>query len=113
MADNKYPPGGALFKRDKRGNDRAPDWSGDLELAEDVVRFLVGEIKAGREPKIRIAGWIKQGRKDEFMSIRGEKPYQKDGDRQDSRRDERRDDRRDDRRSRRDDPFDDGDQIPF
>jgi len=61
MGDFVQKPGtGALFKNDKDGNDARPDYKGDLTLES-------GE-------KVRIAGWIKDGAKGKFMSLKVDKP---------------------------------------
>jgi hypothetical protein len=45
---------GSLFPNDKRGNDRAPAWRGDLMIDGRVYE---------------IAGWDKQGKRGEFISL--------------------------------------------
>lgn len=46
---------GILFRNDKKGNERAPDWTGNV-----VIR---GE-------KFRLAAWTKTGRGGEFLSLK-------------------------------------------
>lgn len=60
MAFEPRPGSGSLFKNDKQGNDRAPDYKGDLTLLDGS--------------KVRLAGWIKQGQKGSFLSISIDKP---------------------------------------
>ena len=63
MAYEQREGGGTLFRNDKKGNDRAPDWRGDA--------LLNGK-------KVKLAGWIKQGRNGEFISLTiQEENYQK------------------------------------
>lgn len=45
---------GSLFQNDKRGNDRAPAWRGDL--------MINGQL-------YEVAGWNKQGSRGEFISL--------------------------------------------
>jgi len=45
---------GSLFKNDKRGNDKAPDYRGTA-LLNGVT--------------MEVAGWIKQGKQGSFMSL--------------------------------------------
>lgn len=54
MAYEQKPGQFALFKNDKQGNDKRPDYRGDgLDLAGN---------------KIRVSAWIKEGRNGKFMS---------------------------------------------
>lgn len=60
MAYEAKPGSGALFKNDKQGNDRAPDYKGDITLLDGS--------------KARLAAWIKDGRNGKFMSLKLEEP---------------------------------------
>lgn len=60
MAFQQNPGTGALFRNDKDGNESRPDYKGDLTLEN-------GE-------KIRIAGWLKDGAKGKFLSLKVDKP---------------------------------------
>lgn len=60
MGYEARPGSGALFKNDKQGNDRAPDYKGDITLLDGS--------------KARIAAWIKDGRNGKFMSLKLEEP---------------------------------------
>jgi len=60
MAFEQKPGTGALFRNDKEGNESRPDYKGDLTLES-------GE-------KIRIAGWLKEGAKGKFLSLKVDKP---------------------------------------
>ena len=59
MAD--YQNSGILFRNDDKKNDRAPDYSGKLDVE-------------GHE--YRLAGWIKQGKKGKFLSLKISEPQQ-------------------------------------
>lgn len=50
---------GSLFRNDKGGNEKRPDYRGDI---------LIGGVK------YRMAGWVRQGQKGSFLSIKAE-PY--------------------------------------
>ncbi len=67
MAYEQKEGSGTLFSNDKKGNDKAPDWRGDA--------LLNGK-------KIKPAGWIKNGNKGDFISLKIEednwKPTPKD-----------------------------------
>lgn len=45
---------GSLFKNDKKGNDKAPDYRGDL---------MVGGVL------MEIAAWLKEGKNGKFLSL--------------------------------------------
>jgi len=73
-----YPNSGAFFKNTRATSDRAPQWEGDIELDADLLRALVGNAKAGKPIKIRLAGWIKQTKNgDDFISMKGSLPQEK------------------------------------
>ena len=46
---------GALFKNDKKGNERSPDYSGKINVN-------------GKD--LRLAAWIKEGKSGKFMSLK-------------------------------------------
>jgi hypothetical protein len=50
-----YENSGVLFKNDKKGNERSPDYSGKINID-------------GRE--MRLAAWIKEGKAGKFMSLK-------------------------------------------
>lgn len=56
---------GSLFKNDKKGNPKAPDYRGDAKLSGEMYE---------------LAGWIKTGAKGNFLSI----AIKKKGERQDA-----------------------------
>jgi hypothetical protein len=45
---------GTLFKNDKQGNDRRPDYRGELNIGGTIYR---------------ISAWVKVGRKGKYMSL--------------------------------------------
>ena len=67
MADKLYS-GGALFKVDSN-NPKAPVQQGDIVLQRDLLKQLVDEAKAGREAKLRVTCWRREGRKGPFLSV--------------------------------------------
>lgn len=72
---HQYPNGGIFFENRQKRNDRAPDYQGTLDIGEDTIRYLVTEIKAGRDPKLSISGWNKvSGKGNAFISMKVEKP---------------------------------------
>lgn len=75
----QYPPSGALFTNEKKSKDTQPDYTGNLELSDEVVNDLVDQMQRGiAKPKIDLAGWkrvSKNGRT--FLSIIGNVPYER------------------------------------
>jgi uncharacterized protein (DUF736 family) len=61
MAD--YTNTGALFTNDKKGNDKAPDYKGKINL---------------NGTDYDLAGWKKQGKNGTFLSLKISEPYNKD-----------------------------------
>jgi len=77
---NDYPPSGVLFANKKKTKPTSPDYTGNLELSDEVVNDLVSQMERGVEkPKISLAGWKKQAKKtgDTFLSLRGSKHEEK------------------------------------
>lgn len=72
-----YPNSGALFKNTRATNPKAPQHEGDIEIDADLLRALVGNAKAGKPIKIRLAGWVKDGRNGEFISLKASIPQEK------------------------------------
>lgn len=96
MSGTKYPPSGALFQNKQKKSEKSPDYDGEMGFDEDTVRHLVNEIKAGREPKCRLAGWKRvSGKGTSFLSLKASPPQQQEAP------------------ARRPAPTMDDDQIPF
>lgn len=55
---------GVLFKNDKKGNEKAPDYKGKINID-------------GKEKEI--AGWIREGKSGQFLSLKISEPRAKDG----------------------------------
>jgi len=73
-----YPPGGALFANDRKTNDKAPDYRGNLEISRDLLKILVEQAKAGEKISMDVAGWKKTTKSGStFLSIKADKPYKK------------------------------------
>ena len=56
MAFENKPGSGALFKNDKGDNPNRPDYRGDATLQDGS--------------KVRISGWLKDGAKGKFLSLK-------------------------------------------
>ena len=73
-----YPPGGALFANDRKTNERAPDYRGNLEISRDLLKILVEQAKAGEKINMDIAGRKKSSKSGStFISVKADKPYKK------------------------------------
>lgn len=74
--ENKYLDTGALFANDRKQNEKAPDWKGDIEISADLIKKLAAEIKAGNPAKISLAGWNRVAKNGKaFLSIKASTPY--------------------------------------
>lgn len=78
MEEQRKYYGGALFPNDRKTSDKAPDYSGDFEIDPETWQALVDAEARGEPLKFRIAGWIKQGRRGDFISTKGS-PMQRQG----------------------------------
>lgn len=71
---SQYPPSGVLFTNDRKQKPNQPDYTGDLELSDEVINDLVAQMSRGIEkPKLRLAGWKKVSKKTgkAFVSLTG------------------------------------------
>jgi|TARA_R100001463_G_scaffold37648_4_gene80855 hypothetical protein len=69
---NKYPQG-SLFQNVNKSKDAHPDYTGTLELNQEVVEDLSNQFHAGVAfPKISIAGWKRTAKKSgsTFLSVK-------------------------------------------
>lgn len=55
---------GVLFKNDKKGNEKAPDYKGKVNVN-------------GKD--LELAGWIREGKTGQFLSLKVSEPRAKDG----------------------------------
>lgn len=75
----QYGPGGVLFPNDQKKSDKAPDFSGSVELDETTLAELQSQLAANPHAKFDIAGWRKQSNGREFISLKISPPYKRDG----------------------------------
>ena len=70
---SQYPPRGALFQNQNKQKETQPDYTGNLEIPNDVAQDIIAQINEGIEaPKIDLAGWKKVGKSGlAFVSLRG------------------------------------------
>lgn len=100
----EYPNSGALFPRQKR-TDKAPDWGGEIVMEKSLIKQLMQESE-GDGVLIKISGWVRQGSRGEFISLKYDsfKPQPQERERQSS---------EPTRRAPPPPAFDDSDDIPF
>ena len=73
---SEYPPSGVLFSTEKKTKETSPDYTGTLELSEEVINDLMDQHSRGVEKTIlSLAGWKKVANKtgETFLSLRGNK----------------------------------------
>ena len=56
---SEYPNSGVLFRNDRKGNDKAPDFRGEGTVMCDCGKAL----------ELELAAWRRQGKKGEFLSV--------------------------------------------
>lgn len=64
----QYPNSGALFTRDKK-SEKSPEWGGEITMEVSLLKRLIEESD-GDGVKIKLSGWVRQGNRGEFISIK-------------------------------------------
>jgi len=59
VTNQRKKSGGALFFETNKRSEDSPDFSGEIEILKEEAMHIVEALKAGRDPKLRIAGWKK------------------------------------------------------
>lgn len=77
METKKYY-GGALFINRNKTSEKAPDLSGDVEINMETLKVLVELAKKNQPLKMRMAGWVKEGKNGKFYSIQLSESKQQD-----------------------------------
>lgn len=54
--------------RDKK-SEKSPDWGGEINMEVSLLKKLIEESD-GDAVKIKISGWVRQGNRGEFISIK-------------------------------------------
>ena len=70
---SNYGPSGALFPAKQKKSDKSPDFTGKLELSNEVVNDLISQMERGVDkPVISIVGWRKTSKAgNNFVSLVG------------------------------------------
>jgi len=69
----EYPPSGSLFEARNKKSDKSPDYTGYMELSNEVIDDLIKQKNDGvSKPKFNLVGWKKMSLKSgkAFLSIR-------------------------------------------
>lgn len=69
---SQYPPGGAIFKRDKK-TPQSPDMDGYVEIDEAMLSEIAMEIQQSvdRRTRLNVALWTKEGNSGKkFLSVK-------------------------------------------
>jgi len=70
-----YPPGGVIFPNDRKANDRAPDFTGIIDIDQALCSEIADQLRANPRAKLEVAGWRKSKNGKEFVSLRLQPPY--------------------------------------
>jgi len=73
---SQYPPSGVLFTNNRKRSDKSPDYTGKLELSDEVLQDLMSQMERGVEkPVLSLIGWKKVSQKtgNTFLSLLGNK----------------------------------------
>ena len=73
---SQYPPSGVLFTNNRKRSDKSPDYTGKLELSDEVLQDLTSQMDRGVEkPVLSLIGWKKVSQKTgaTFLSLLGNK----------------------------------------
>lgn len=77
---NDYPPSGVLFTNIRKQKPSQPDYTGSLEISDEVLSDLVSQMERGiSKPKLDLAGWKRVSSKNgsTFLSLVGNIQYEK------------------------------------
>lgn len=68
--------------RDKK-HEKSPDWGGDINMEVSLLKTLIEESD-GESVKIKLSGWVRQGNRGEFISVKYDsfKPQERQPERQ-------------------------------
>lgn len=83
---SNYGPSGALFPAKQKKSEKSPDFTGKLELSDEVVNDLISQMERGVDkPVISLVAWRKTSKAgNNFLSMVGNifKPMEGNGQQQ-------------------------------
>lgn len=62
MSDNDARANGALFPNERKQKDTHPDFRGNIEIPEALLREMFDLRQKGQLPILEIAGWKREGK---------------------------------------------------
>lgn len=76
---HKYPNTGNLspVSAKFRKSEKSPNATGYLDIGEDLIEYINQEHRAGRDVKVDLAAWTKDGQNGKWYSLVVRKPYNK------------------------------------
>lgn len=73
-----YPNSGFFCPRKAEG--KQPNYTGTINIGEDLAHYINQQFKAGEEIVLDLAGWTKESAKGpKYISVSIKKPFKKDG----------------------------------
>ena len=73
---NDFPNSGALFPVKQKRSNNSPDQTGDIEIGEDVLDYILREAERGTKVKLELSAWIRISRNNtSFTSLKINIPY--------------------------------------
>lgn len=71
-----FPNSGALFSNRNKRSEQSPDLTGNIEISEDVLDYIVREATLGNTVRVELSGWMRTGRNNNtFTSVKINIPY--------------------------------------
>lgn len=67
---NKFEDNLGLFPTKNRTSEKSPQFTGNVVLSKELLKTLVGMVKAGAEPKMRAACWVNEWQGGKRLSVK-------------------------------------------
>lgn len=65
---SEYPPSGVLFSNKKKTKETSPDYTGKLELSDEVINDLMDQQSRGSEA-CPVLSWLEEDRQQDWRDI--------------------------------------------
>lgn len=76
--DTTQQGSGILFTNDRKKNEKAPDYTGNIEITPEFWDLIKSKMNGG-SVKLDLAGWAKKGQRGNFVSLSVRPPFEKSG----------------------------------